>query len=395
MSSRKPVTAADPAAVVAQILAEIGDGAAARDRDRMLPTQQVRALADSGLCTWRIPARFGGPDVDLAECFAFIVDLAAADPNVAQAVRSHFGFVEMVRLLDDPGVQRMWFDRILAGDLIAIASGETGGPQGRIATRVSRRGSAHLLNGRKFYSTGGLFADWMAVKAIDDDGALRVVVVPADRRGVEMIDDWDGMGQRLTASGTTIFSDVAVDDSEFVDAASEENEQSRVAPFLQLYLAATLTGIARNAVADAVDYARERARPIRHSAATRSVDDPYVQHAVGEIAALTYACESATERAAAALDRVDRARPADAETLLPAAGVEVAQAQYVIVDAVLRVTDTLFEVGGASATRRTSNLDRHWRNARTLANHNPRAHKAAVIGTYLLTGAAPPTSGYF
>ena len=63
--------------------------------------------------------------------------------------------------------------------------------------------------------------------------------------------------------------------------------------------------------------------------------------------------------------------------------------------AALRASELVFDVGGASATLREHDLDRHWRNARTVANHNPRDWKAAVVGAHLLTGAAPPTTGLF
>jgi len=75
--------------------------------------------------------------------------------------------------------------------------------------------------------------------------------------------------------------------------------------------------------------------------------------------------------------------------------VEVAQAQYFAVQAALKAAERLFDVGGASTADRTHNLDRHWRNARTVANHNPRDWKAAVTGAWYLKDEAPPTSGSF
>jgi hypothetical protein len=38
---------------------------------------------------------------------------------------------------------------------------------------------------------------------------------------------------------------------------------------------------------------------------------------------------------------------------------------------VLAETTELFEVGGASAVGTGHALDRHWRNVRTIASHNP------------------------
>jgi hypothetical protein len=62
----------------------------------------------------------------------------------------------------------------------------------------------------------------------------------------------------------------------------------------------------------------------------------------------------------------------------------------------------LFSVGFTAMTRyvdeagaRTLNLDRHWRNIRTVSTHNPLAYKAYVAGDYAVNGAWPPANGYF
>jgi alkylation response protein AidB-like acyl-CoA dehydrogenase len=77
------------------------------------------------------------------------------------------------------------------------------------------------------------------------------------------------------------------------------------------------------------------------------------------------------------------------------ASIEVAQAQYMAVAAALKSSEYAFDVGGASSCDRKYNLDRHWRNARTVANHNPRQWKAAAVGRWLLTDEPPPTTGLF
>ena len=55
----------------------------------------------------------------------------------------------------------------------------------------------------------------------------------------------------------------------------------------------------------------------------------------------------------------------------------------------------LFDVGGASATQRVHNLDRHWRNARVASTHNPTFLKASAIGDHLVNGASFPGNAYF
>lgn len=377
----------------AEYLRKARVGAAERERNRELPHALMRELAALGLGTFRVPREYGGPGATVRETFEFLIGLAAADSNLAQSVRPHFGFVESLNRSSSEEERRRWYPRVLAGDLFGLAHGEVGAPNGVIRTRITRDGDVYRVNGRKFYSTGTLFADWVTVSAVDDEGRTVSFVIPTDREGVRLLDDWDGMGQRLTASGTTELVDVVVRPDEFVDRRPPEGRRSHTTTFQQLLLAAVEAGIARNALEDAVWYARHRARPIKHSLASRSVDDPYVQHAVGEIAARAYAAEAAVLRAAEAIDRA--LAPDAAPELLVQASVEVAQAQFLAVESALKSAELLFDVGGGSTTLREHNLDRHWRNARTVANHNPRAYKAGVVGAFLLTGAEPPTTGLF
>jgi hypothetical protein len=56
---------------------------------------------------------------------------------------------------------------------------------------------------------------------------------------------------------------------------------------------------------------------------------------------------------------------------------------------VLDETTQLFEVGGASAVGKQHALDRHWRNVRTIASHNPAIHRKRAIGDYALNGRPP------
>src|SRR5215468_2640210 len=81
------------------------------------------------------------------------------------------------------------------------------------------------------------------------------IVVELDRPGVELYDDWDGFGQRLTASGGTRFTDVAVEPIE-VTTVSDGKHLGHSTAFLQLYLAAVAAGIAHGVRDDAVSYVR-------------------------------------------------------------------------------------------------------------------------------------------
>lgn len=382
----------------ASLLPQIAAGAAARERDRVMPYAWLRRIAEHGLYTWRVPRAYGGPGGGIVDVIRFVIDVASVDSNVAQSLRPGFGFIETLLANaghDAEGLDR-WLPRILAGQIVGNAGWERGGPNGRITARLTAddpgAGDGWRISGRKYYSTGALYADHVMSFALDDDDQEAAFIVPRDRPGLQLVDDFDAAGQRLTASGTTVFDRVEVRRDERRPPI-QRDRRSPIPALYQLFLAAVEAGIARNAHADAVRFAREVARPIKHSSAARSVDDPYVQLSVGEISSAAFAAEAVTLEAARALDAAWAAE-LDADALTDAAA-RVAQAQVVAVQSALRAAELAFDVGGASATDRAHNLDRHWRNARTVANHNPRHWKAAMVGRWQLTDEPLPTSGLF
>lgn len=111
---------------------------------------------------------------------------------------------------------------------------------------------------------------------------------------------------------------------------------------------------------------------------------------MGDIWAAAYTTEAVALRLAEAIDAAaiadDAALPGAAErTELEAAAAQLTASQLAI-DAASNLFDTL----GASAASRARGLDRHWRNARTVASHNPRLFKAKVLGAHAVNGTPPP-----
>jgi alkylation response protein AidB-like acyl-CoA dehydrogenase len=78
-----------------------------------------------------------------------------------------------------------------------------------------------------------------------------------------------------------------------------------------------------------------------------------------------------------------------------AAAASAAEAQLITERLTMTAAQRLFDTGGASATARTLNLDRHWRNARTVATHSPLDYKSYAAGDFAVNGASPPANGYF
>lgn len=388
----------DARARLEPVFAQIAATAAGRDNSGELDHEAVRALRGAGFTTLRVPAEYGGAGLSFEEASWFLVALGQADSNLAQALRPHWLNLEDVlsRRADDPASiehRNRWLNRIADGAIVGNALTEKNNVRGDTTTRLHTTDQTdtdgkpvRLLNGTKFYSTGAAYADWILVSAIDDDGEPVSVAVPASASGIEIIDDWDGFGQQLTASGTTIFADTPVPAADIAPPGEGLDSGARVAfgqALAQYVHLATLTGIGQAIVSDGADYVRGRKRGFSHGAAELPREDPQVLQVIGSTSSAVFGARAAF---AALLPELARHLSADAAGEQPPEHevdrlyLSVYQAQQVIVRAVLDAATEIFEVGGASATATSRALDRHWRNARVLASHNPLIYRARLIG---------------
>jgi alkylation response protein AidB-like acyl-CoA dehydrogenase len=386
-----------------ELLAGIAAGAKDRDLNDENPFDQVSALKRAGFGTLRLPTELGGAGYTVPQLFSAVIDVARADPIVAHIFRTHFWFTEeRLRTPRDPIAAR-WLHKIADGKIFGNAFSEKGSlAVGSLVfnTRLLPDPAVGFrLTGEKYYSTGTLFADYLTATATTDHDSVAIVIVPADRTGVRLIDDWDGFGQRRTGTGTTIFKDVAVSAEEVLSDSPYDADLVPTVQYasLQLYIHAVVAGILAAVVDDGVTLLRSRERSFSHASAERPVDDPLLQRQLGVLASTAYVARAAVLDAAEAIARAtasDSGEGPDPE-LAADAQLKVAKVKVHLDDIAPEAATRLLELGGASASSRTRNLDRHWRNIRTITLHNPVAYKARAIGENLLHGTALPANAYF
>lgn len=376
-----------------QLFRTIGRDAALRDTERRLPFDEIAALRQAGFAGLRVPRSHGGSGVTLPEYFSLLVELAEADSNLVQIVRGHAGFVENVLNSRDLAFRERWLNRIgLEGAFVGPAWTEPGdAPQALFATRVSRHNGAYRLTGTKFYTTGALFSDWIDVGSTSDDGVLVSAVVRRDASGVAIDDDWNGFGQKLTASGTARFTDAPV---EMGDVTLADDGFRYATGFFQLFHLAALAGIGRRLTNDIATAVRERRRNYSNANADLARNDPQILQIVGKLRSSAYVSAVIVEKGAEALQRAHDIRfqdqPEREDEINAIAELEISQALSVISTLILDATTIAFDALGASATFKDLALDRFWRNARTLTSHNPRVFKERIIGDYAVNAAPPP-----
>ncbi len=386
--------------VAANMLADkFAEQASERDLDRQLPFAEFDMIRAQGIHAIRVPKAMGGPGGSVRELAEMTRVISKADPNIGQALTPHLIAADSAILWGTPAQQKNICDARLSGEIINNAFAERGGTfMNTRNTRLTADGDGYRLEGKKFYSTGALMADQIFATAMMEDGVVALVFVPCKREGLVLIDDWEGMGQRTTASGTTVFNNVRLERDEVMPLPNFRTERTYFATLAQLLHAAVDTGIAEAALDDAIDFVSTKARAMPESGVERQIDDPYVISTIGQMTVFTHQAEAMLSRAADFLEPMVAAQQAgtlggeELEAGLVEASIAVAEAKIVATESSLRVSEMLYNVAGASATLRKYNFDRHWRNARTHTTHDPISYKYKHVGNYHLSRTPPPIS---
>ncbi len=359
-----------------------------RDQQRILPYEAIEHLSQKGLGGIRIPKRYGGAFVSnktLAQVFRI---LSKADSNVGQIPQNQISLLNLIDLMGNEEQKKRVFGEILAGKRLA-----NGGPERQskdsktVHTTLIQNGEVWVLNGEKFYSTGSIFADWLAIKALHPEGHVVLILVDRFTNGIEIEDDWNGFGQRTTASGTIKLNQVHIDPALIFDERLLTQAPNYRGAYSQLMQVAIDVGIAEAAFTDLIS-AVKKARPVIDANVEKASLEHFTIQETGKLQVLLDAAIALLDDAAEYLDELDsQFEVTDAQAAR--ASILVAEAKVYANDAALTISEKLLELGGSRASLSQHNLDQHWRNARVHTLHDPVRWKIHAIGNYYLNGVFP------
>ncbi len=382
---RDDAEAIEAARALAPILAE---GAVERDRDRILPRRELDLFSSSGLWGITVPRAYGGAEASFETVSEVIAIISEADPSIGQIPQNHLGVVEALRVTGTEEQRRRYYAGVLEGKRFGNAFSEAGSRDaGTFDTLLVPDGDGYRVSGRKFYSTGALFADIVPIAATGPDGKVYLAFADPASPGLAIVDDWSGFGQRTTASGSVTLDDVWIEARDVVPAHLGYDRPSANGPVSQIIQAAVDLGIARAAIADTIRFVRTLSRPWIDSGQERASDDPYTIAAVGDLHIRLHAAEALLAIAGRA---VDRAIAVATEDTVGQASLRVAEAKVLTTEIALLAGNRLHELAGTRSALAAYGLDRHWRNARTHTLHDPVRWKYALVGNHALNGVLPP-----
>ena len=359
-----------------------------RDQTRTLPFAEIEQFSQKGLGGLRIPKQYGGAYVSnktLARVFRI---LNKADSSVGQIPQNQISLLYLIDLMGTEAQKQFIFQQILDGKRLA-----NGGPERHtkdsktLNTSLSIENGHYYLQGEKFYSTGSSFADWLAIKAIHPEGHVVLVLVNREAQGVEVINDWDGFGQRTTSSGSVRLNHVEIDPFLIFDERILTAAPTYRGAYSQLLQAAIDVGIAEAAFEDMLA-AVKKARPIVDAQVEKASFEHYTLQEIGKLQIQLEAAILLLDEAAEYLDELDKLNSVKDEQSAHAS-ILVAEAKIYANDAALNISEKLLELGGSRSSLTQFNLDQHWRNARVHTLHDPVRWKLHALGDYYLNHKLP------
>ena len=377
-----------------ELAASLRENAAARDAAGANPDREVELLRQSGLLHLLIPAERGGTGAGWLAANTVTRIVSAADANIGHLLGYHYLQLWRGELFDRPElIERLHRDTVAGNWFWAGVSNPLDA-----ALELTPVTGGFRINGRKTFATGAAVADRLVVSATrTDNGEKLTFTVDADAPGIRYLNDWDNIGQRLTASGGVVFADVDLPDDDVLGV----NPESELIPRLslaaigfQLFLAQIYVGLAEGALTEAAEYTRNTTRAWFRSGVDTATADPHILAAYGELVSGVRAAGALTDVAAAALGAAFDRGAALSEVERADAAIAISAAKVVATRVANETTSKVFEFTGARATATKYGFDRFWRNARTLTLHDPVVYKAAEVGAHFLTGERPPYTGY-
>ena len=274
--------------------------AQAIDEEARFPTENYKDLADSGLLALSVPKEYGGIGADSLTYVSVLSKISKGCASTGLTFNMHSAIVDfLVQIASKEQMDRYF--RAVTEDA-AIFSSITSEPgssfRDKLAVRTSIRkdGDGYRLNGKKHFcslSTGAThYFTWSLLDGSKDiTNGLLNVMIPADRPGIEIIDDWDTIGMRGTVSNSMDFKDVEVRPDEVIGAPG--SILGKDMSIWSLGYTAVYIGIAEAAYEFCIDYAKTT--KFRGMENTLAHSDR-IQRQIGEMAMLIENARRAAEK---------------------------------------------------------------------------------------------------
>jgi alkylation response protein AidB-like acyl-CoA dehydrogenase len=373
MSTITPSTDQELIDRAAAVGPELAAAAATHDIEGTFVEEGLKALREAGLLALAVPTELGGLGATPRQVAMVQRELARHCGSTALATSMHqhvTAFTAWRYRRDMPGAEAT-LRRVADEGILLVSTG--GGDFTRPKGEARKVDGGYRVSGRKQFASQSSYGDVLSTMFVfeDPEQGRRVLnmAVPVRADGVSVLDNWDTLGMRGTASNDVVLEDVLVPE----DKVLANRPYGVVDPALQVIvsiampiIAAVYLGVAEAAYEAALEVAKGKG------------DDPLVHRQIGLMAhrlrvaswALDGACAEIGDDPAPSLEAFHTANTAKREIAL--AGVEVC--------------DLAMDVGGGPAFFRGSVIERCYRDIRAAKFHPLNPERTLVHGGRLALG---------
>ena len=268
--------------------------AAFYDQSATFPEEDFADLFEAGLLGPAIPQEYGGLGIgpyrgDVFTLWMMTKEIAKADLSLARCWEGHVNSLVLLDGMASPEQKTNWFKGVVergekwvawSGEPQARAPGETL----RFGTTVEKVSGGYVVDGNKVFSTSASGAQWAILLvntagpggARHSTGSFDTQLLMACNLSDESVQYdsswWDPIGMRATVSYLVNFRRTFIPDENLIGYPGQYLKEGWQTCFIPHY-AATFHGAAEAAYEYALEYVTTQ----------RKVDDPYVQHHIGQM----------------------------------------------------------------------------------------------------------------
>ena len=342
-------------------------------KEGLLPSL-VRKAGELGFLSGDIAEDYGGQELDKVSVTLMMEKVSQGGGGsfmVAYAVHTGIGSLPII-FFGNKDQKKRYLPKIATGEMIpayALTEPEAGSDalNARTTAVLSPDGKYYILNGQKQFISNAGFADLFVTYAKVDGDKFTSFIVERNFEGVSLDEEENKMGMKGSSTRGVIFTDAKVP----VENVLGEIGKGHVVAFNTLNigrfkLGAGCVGSAKNALQDAVAYAKQRVqfgKPI--------AEFGLIKHKIAEMAIRTFTTESMVYRTAALVDRILQRIDHHAEDV----GIQMAKGieEYAIEDSINKVysseildyiVDEALQIYGGYGYIHDYPAERHYRDSR-------------------------------